>query len=440
MAATALALAPAGKLFAAGSDGKAVKLGYIGVGARGMTHITAALLRDDVEIVAICDTQESSLKICREKIAKSGKKAAAEFTGGVDAYKKLLERKDIDAVIICTPWQFHHQQSVDAMKAGKYVGCEVIAGLTVEEHWDIVNVSEKTGIPYMTLENVCYRRDVMAVLNMVRQGLFGELVHAEGGYQHDLRNVLFNNGKQYYGGGVEYGPDALSEAQWRTQFNIDRDGDLYPTHGAGPVMHYLDINVGNRFTGLVSFSSKARGLAGYVNEQAPGHPNSRINYKNGDVVQTMIQCANGETVLLTHDTHLPRPYSLGFRVQGTNGIWMDVNKSIYIEHKAKENDEWEPAQTWLDKYDHPLWKKYEHQAEGAGHGGMDWFVFNAFVESVKQKKQTPIDVYDSVTMSVIAPLSTESVAKGNKTLEFPDFTRGKWKTRKNTFALDDSGF
>lgn len=438
MAAAALALAPATKLFAAG-DGKVVKLGYIGVGARALTHIGAALLRSDVEITAICDIQESSLKICREKIAKSGRPAATEYTGGLDAYKKLLDRKDIDAVIICTPWQFHHAQAIDAMKAGKYAGCEVIAGLTVEEHWDIVNTSEKTGVPYMTLENVCYRRDVMAALNMVRQGLFGELVHAEGGYQHDLRNVLFNNGKQYYGGGVEFGEKALSEAQWRTQFNIDRDGDLYPTHGAGPVMHYMDINCGNRFTSLVSFSSKARGLASYVNEQSPGHPNGKINYKNGDVVQTMIQCANGETVLLSHDTHLPRPYSLGFRVQGTHGIWMDVNKSVYIEHQSK-NDAWDPVKEWFDKYDHPLWKKYEQQAAGAGHGGMDWFVFNAFIESVKLKRQTPIDVYDSVTMSVIAPLSTQSLAKGNKTLEFPDFTRGKWKTRKNTFALDDSGF
>jgi hypothetical protein len=152
----------------------------------------------------------------------------------------------------------------------------------------------------------------------------------------------------------------------------------------------------------------------------------------------MISCANGETVTLTHDTHLPRPYSLGFRLDGTKGTWMDVRNGIYIENQSKD-DEWDPAQQWLDKYDHPLWKKYEKEAAGAGHGGMDWFVFNAFVESVKQKKQTPIDVYDSVTMSVIAPLSTKSVAEGNKTLEFPDFTKGKWKTRKNTFALNDSG-
>lgn len=437
LATAGMTILPTGSLFAK-DTGKA-RLGYIGVGARGMNHIKEGLLRDDVEIVAICDTQESSLKICRAAIAKAGRTAAKEYTGGLDAYKALADRKDIDAIIISTPWQFHHAQAIYSMNAGKYVGCEVIAGLTVEEHWDIVKTSEKTGMPYMTLENVCYRRDVLAALNMVRNKVFGELVHLEGGYQHDLREVLFNNGKQYYGGGVEFGPNALSEAQWRTQFNIDVDGDLYPTHGVGPIMQCVDINRGNRFTNLVSFSSKALGLAGYVEKQSPGHPNAKIKYKNGDVTTTLLNCANGETVMLSHDTHLPRPYSLGFRIQGTNGIWMDVNKSVHIEGVSKPHG-WDKAEEWFKKYDHPLWKKYEDKAMGAGHGGMDWFVFNAFITAVKDKKQTPIDVYDSVTMSVITPLSTKSLKEGNKPQAFPDFTKGKWATRKNTFALDDSGY
>ena len=434
----AFSILPSGSLFA-GVESK-VRLGYIGVGLRGRNHISEGLLRDDVEIVAICDIQESSLRECRKQFSAARKPFPKEYSGGLDAYKKLLDHPGLDAVIISTPWQYHHTQSIDAMRSGKYVGCEVIAGLTVDEHWDIVNTSEKTGMPYMTLENVCYRRDVLAVLNMVRQGLFGELVHLEGGYQHDLRQVLFNDGKQYYGGGVEFGPQAISEAQWRTQFNIDRQGDLYPTHGVGPVMQFIDINRGNRFTNLVSFSSKARGLASYVEQMSPGHPNAKLNYKNGDVVTTMMNCANGETVLITHDTHLPRPYSIGFRVQGTGGIWEDVAKSIYIEGKSEKPHQWDPAKTWTDKYDHPLWKKYEKLATSAGHGGMDWFVFNAFVEAVKQKKQPPIDVYDSVTMSVILPLSEMSIEKGNAPQEFPDFTRGKWSNRKNIFALDDSGF
>lgn len=437
MASAGFTILPSGSLFA--KDVAKVRLGYIGVGARGMNHIKEGLLRDDVEIVAVCDTQESSLKICRAAIAKAGKAAAKEYTGSLDAYKAMVDRKDLDAIIISTPWQFHHEQSIYSMKAGKYVGCEVVAGLTVKEHWDIVRTSEKTGMPYMTLENVCYRRDVLAALNMVRQGIFGELLHLEGGYQHDLREVLFNNGKQYYGGGVEFGPNALSEAQWRTQFNIDVDGDLYPTHGVGPIMQCVDINRGNRFTNLVSFSSKAKGLADYVEKKSPGHVNAKINYKNGDVTTTLLNCANGETVMLTHDTHLPRPYSLGFRIQGTDGLWMDVNKSVHIEGTSKPHA-WDKAEDWFKKYDHPLWKKYESNALGAGHGGMDWFVFNAFVIAVKDKKQTPIDVYDSVTMSVITPLSTKSLKEGNQLQAFPDFTQGKWKERKNTFALDDSGY
>ncbi|WP_426671841.1 Gfo/Idh/MocA family protein [Mucilaginibacter sp. McL0603] len=437
LATAGLTLLPTGSLFA---DTPKARLGFIGVGLRGRNHIGEALLRDDVDIVAICDTQESSLQYCREQFKKAGKKLPVEYTGGLDAYKGLLDRKDMDAVIIATPWQFHHPQAIDAMKAGKYVGCEVIAGLSVEDHWDIVKTSEHTGVPYMTLENVCYRRDVMAALNMVRQGLFGEIVHLEGGYQHNLREVLFNDGKHFYGHGVEFGPNALSEAQWRTQFNIDRNADIYPTHGAGPMMHYANINSGNRFTSLVSFSSKARGLHAYVEGMAPGNPNGKINFKNGDVITTVINCANGETVLLSHDTHLPRPYSLGFRVQGTKGIWMDVAQSVYIENQSKKEDEWDPAKEWFEKYDHPLWKKYADKAVGAGHGGMDYFVFNAFVEAVKKKGPAPIDVYDSVTMSVITPLSEKSLAKGNQPQEFPDFTKGKWQERKPVFALDDSGF
>lgn len=438
LAATGLTILPSGLLFAKTKD--KIRLGYIGVGLRGQNHINEGLLRDDVEIVAICDIQERSLSACRQQFSKANKKLPAEYTGGLDAYKKLLDRNDIDAVIIATPWQFHQKQAIDAMKAGKYVGCEVIAGLSLEEHWEIVHTSESTGMPYMTLENVCYRRDVMAALNMVRQGLFGELIHLEGGYQHDLRGIFFNDGQVPPGRGVKFGPDAFSEAQWRTQFNIDRNADLYPTHGVGPLMHYADINHGNRFTSLVSMASKARGLSAYVEELAPGNASAKINYKNGDVITTMISCENGESILLSHDTHLPRPYSLGFRVQGTKGLWMDVSQSVYIEGKSKNNDQWDPAKDWFEKYDHPLWKKNQEKALGAGHGGMDWFVFNAFVEAVKKKGPVPIDVYDSVTMSVILPLSEKSIAEGNSPQQFPDFTRGEWKTRKNTFALDDSGF
>ncbi len=423
-------------IFSKDKDSK-VRLGFIGVGLRGQSHLELALNRNDVEVVAICDVQQHMIDMSKGLIKKSGKPMPLVIMEGPYGYRKLLENKDIDAVIIATPWEWHTTMCLDSMNAKKYVGCEVITGMTVEECWELVHTSERTGMPLMMLENVCYRRDVMAVLNMVRQNVFGEIVHLQGGYQHDLRGVKFNGGIDD-DGGLEFGEKAFSEAQWRTQHSVMRNGELYPTHGIGPVAMMIDINRGNRITELVSYSSKARGLHDYiVKKGGANHPNAKIEFKLGDLVTTMMKCANGETILLQHDTNLPRPYSLGFRVQGTNGLWMDVNNSIYIEGKSKTPHEWDNAQEWLDKYDHPLWKKYGNDAAGAGHGGMDWFVLNSFVESVKRKINTPQDVYDAVTWSAITPLSETSIRLGGETLDFPDFTQGKWMSRKNDFALKD---
>ena len=425
-------------LFAKDKDTK-VKLGIIGVGFRGQSHLELALNRTDVDVVAICDIQQRMIDLSLSIIEKAKKPKPQIILDGPYGYKKLLDNKEIDAVIIATPWEWHSVMCIDAMNAKKYVGCEVITGMTVEECWELVHTSERTGMPLMMLENVCYRRDVMAVLNMVRQNIFGELIHLQGGYQHDLREVKFNDGKTDPGVGAEFGDKAFSEAQWRTLHSVNRNGELYPTHGIGPLAMMANINRGNRFTQLVSYSSKARGLHNYVVKVGgETHPNAKINFKLGDVVTTMIRTANDETILLQHDTNLPRPYSLGFRVQGTNGLWMDVNKSIYIEGQSKEPHRWEDAKTWLDKYDHPLWKKYGNDAAGAGHGGMDWFVLNAFIEAVKLKTNTPQDVYDAVTWSAITPLSESSLLLGGQSVDFPDFTNGRWMYRKNDFAMGDN--
>lgn len=429
----ALAGAPFISYAIAPQDRGKTALGIIGVGLRGRSHAALCLDRSDVDIVAVCDIQEASLAACRRLFSDRGRKLPREYTGGIDAYQRMLRKEKLDAVIIATPWQFHYSQSIDAMKAGVYVGCEVIAGLTLEEHWSIVETSENTGIPYMCLENVDYRRDVLAVLNMVRQGIFGELVHLEGGYEHDLRTVLFNNGETY-ARGASYGEKGFGEAKWRTQFNIDLDGDIYPTHGFGPVMNFADINHGNRVVNVVSFSSKARGLADYIEGVAPGHPHAKIDFKCGDVTTSVMKCANGETIVITHDTHLPRPYSTGLKVQGTKGIWMELNNGIHLDSDRTHN--WKEAGDLLAQYDHPLWKKHGQEAKDSGHGGADWFVVNDFLMAVRDKRQTPIDVYDSVTMSALFPLSIQSIKQANKTLEFPDFTRGGWKARKRSFALE----
>ncbi|HEY1091086.1 MAG TPA: gfo/Idh/MocA family oxidoreductase, partial [Burkholderiaceae bacterium] len=301
------------------------------------------------------------------------------------------------------------------------------------------NTQLKTGTPYMLLENVCYRRDVMAVLQMVRSGLFGELIHMQGGYQHDLRAVKFNSGDpaKPYGGGVEFGAKGFSEARWRTEHSVRRNGDLYPSHGIGPCAMLANIHRGNRFTHINSFATKARGLHEYVEKQGgKDHPNAAVKFALGDVVTTTLACENGETILLQHDTSLPRPYSLGFRVQGTKGLWMDVNKSVHVEGVSPPH-QWEPFQPYQDKFEHPLWKKYGTAAAGAGHGGMDFFVIHAFVEALKASAPMPIDIFDAVAWSAITPLSEQSIANGFKTLEFPDFTGGLWRTRKPVFAFDD---
>jgi predicted dehydrogenase len=437
LAALSLATAPAEALFAQSSEGK-LAIGIIGVGLRGQDHLDLLLRRSDVEVVAICDIDDRMLGMAKEIITKAGKKMPEIFTGNPQAWRKMLNKKNLEAVVIATPWEWHKDMIIESLESGiRYVGSEVCLGITLQDHWDVVHAAEKNKAHVMMLENVCYRRDVMAVLNMVRQGLFGEIIHLQGGYQHDLREVKFNDGVSAYGKGVEFGDKGWHEARWRTHHSVHRNGDLYPTHGIGPVANYININRGNRFTNLCSFSSKSRGLHNHiVKKGGENHPNARVNFKLGDVVTTSISCANGETILLQHDTNLPRPYSLGFRVQGTEGLWMDVNKSLHIQGKTPEH-QWENQKEWFEKYDHPLWKKYGNDAQGAGHGGMDFFVIHAFVEAAKRKIPTQMDVYDAATWSAISPLSEQSIELGNETLAFPDFTSGQWMYRKPVFAFTD---
>jgi hypothetical protein len=282
----------------------------------------------------------------------------------------------------------------------------------------------------MLLENVNYRRDILAVLQMVRQGVFGELVHFRCGYQHDLREVKFNNGQQPYGGGVEFGEKATSEARWRTEYSLKRNADVYPTHGLGPVAVMADINRGNRLVSLTSHATKAIGLHNHIVRQGgEDHPNASLKFQQGDVITTTIETARGETIIITHDCNLPRPYSLGFRVQGAHGLWEVDGNRMYIEGKS-EPHRWDDAGPWLEQYDHPLWQRYGEYASGSGHGGMDFFVLNAFVESAKRGVAPPIDVYDAAAWSAVTPLSERSIAAKGTPQFFPDFTRGNWMHRR----------
>ena len=408
-----------------------LKIAFIGVGLRGTNHLNNAIHRKDTEITAICDIDQNRIDIALDLIKKDGRKKPLVFGKNEDDYLNLLESPEVDAVVIATPWLWHTKMTVAAMKAGVYAGVEVSASQTIEECWDLVNTHEATGTHMMFLENVNFRRDIMAVLNMVRQNVFGELLHFRCGYQHDLREVKFNDGKQPYGGGVEFGEKGLSEAHWRTKHSVYRNGDTYPTHGVGPIAAMCDINRGNRFVSMTSSATKAAGLHKYVVDHGGvDYPNAKVKFKQGDIITSTVETALGETIIITHDTNSPRPYSLGFRVQGTEGLWEKDGDRIYIEGKAEKPHRWDDAAPWLNKYDHPIWKKYGEEATGAGHGGMDYFVMKAFVESALENIAPPIDAYDGAAWSAITPLSEASIENNGEPQDFPDFTRGQWVERK----------
>jgi len=415
-----------------------LKVGLIGVGLRGTNHLNNVLLREDVLVTAICDIDPARIKIALDYISKNGQNAPKVFSNGEYDYRNLLDLLEVDAVIISTPWLWHTRMTKDAMLAGKYAGVEVSAANTMEECWDLVNTHEQTGTHMMILENVNYRRDIMAVLNMVKQNVFGELVHFRCGYQHDLRFVKLNDGKTAYGKGVEFGDKGISESAWRTQHSLLRNADVYPTHGVGPIATMCDINRGNRFSSITSNATKGVGLHDYiVKNGGKDHPNAKLKFKQGDVITSTIETTSGETIIVTHDCNLPRPYSLGFRVQGSNGLWEVDGNRMYIEGQSKPH-RWDTATEWLEKYDHPLWKKFGEHAQGAGHGGMDFFVINAFVESAKQNIAPPLDAYDAAAWSAITPLSEVSIENNGEPQDFPDFTRGMWVKRKTYNWIKDT--
>lgn len=402
-----------------------VNIAFIGVGGRGRGHLKRAASTEGVKVTAFCDIDPEAVEKTQKILSDLGKPEAAVYSDGEHAYLEMLKREDIDGVIISTPWLWHTRMAVATMKAGKYAAVEVSAANTIEECWDMVNTSEETGMPCMILENVNYRRDAMAVMNMVKQGVFGEVVHARCGYRHSLLDVKFNQD-------LKFGEGAHGEARWRTQHSLTRNADVYPTHGLGPIAAMLDINRGNRFLYLTSTATKAVGLKDYIEEKGgKDHPNAQLPWKQGDIITSVIKTTNGETIIVTHDCNLPRPYSLNFHVAGTDGVTdFDYgHRRIHIEGQSKAHS-WDEFQAWQDKYDHPLWKKYGEIANGAGHGGIDYFVTREFINAVKEQRQPVMDVYDAAAWSAVTPLSEASIATGSSPQYFPDFTRGQWIKRK----------
>jgi hypothetical protein len=421
-----------------------IRAGFIGVGNRGQGHLRTCLELRKADIVSICDVSERSLTAAKKLISTANLPEPKVYTGNDFAFMEMLEKEDLDAVIIATPWEWHTRMAVASMKSGAYTGVEVPAATTIDECWDLVNTHEATGVNLMFLENANYDRAALAVLNMVRQSIFGELLHCRCGYLHDLRGVKFNDGVEYDyvpGRPLKFGHDAYAEAQWRGLHSIRRNGDVYPTHGIGPVAKVLDINNGNRFLSLSSFATKARGLKKYVDDYGgPDHPLSKIQWNCGDVVTSTIHCANGETVIVSHNCNNPRPHIGDFMVQGTKGLLHEDWKSIYIENQSPVQNTYEPDEAWISKYNHKYWREEGAKAAGSGHGGIDYMVLNDFFGLVKDKKPASIDVYDAAAWSAISALSEMSVSRGSSPVDFPDFTRGQWIKFKEekVFAPDEN--
>lgn len=384
-----------------------IRLGVIGLGGRGRGLLRLLLRMADIEVPAICDLYDDRLQLAQESIVAAGRTVAACYKEA----QTLLARDDLDGVIIASSIVSHAQLAIAAMKADKYVGIEVGGAATVDECWELIKTSENSGKSCMILSNCNYARNEMALLNMVKQGLFGELIHCQCGYEHDLRRQVVLG---------------LENKHNRFALYSNRNGDNYPTHGLGPISKCLNINRGNRFLTLTSMASKSRGLREWAQKHlGKEHSLANREYAQGDIVTTMIRCAHGETIFLILDTTLPRPYSRAGRIQGTRGIWMEDNESIHIEGRSSDHT-WESFDYYLKEFDHPLWKEYIQQGIQSGHGGSDYLCLRAFIESVARNVAPPIDIYDTAALMAVTVLSEQSIALGGHPVSFPDFTNGRW--------------
>lgn len=408
-----------------GESGRTIYLAIIGLGGRGRGQMKTLLQMPDVKVRVVCDVYKDRIELAQ--------KEASEIQGfipdGDTDYKRVVARDDIDAVVVMTSWTTHISICVAAMRAGKRVAMEVGGAASVEECWRMVRTSEETGIPCMLLENCCYNNEEMALLNMIRQGVFGEVVHCRGGYQHDLREEIGNGDVSRH---------------YRQDHFRNRNGELYPTHELGPIAQYLNLNRGNRMLSLVAMSSKAVGEHAWMQKNRPDSPLAEAKFNQGDIVTTMIKCANGETILLTHDCTLPRPYSRGGCIQGEKGVWQEDGRFIYLEERTqpKPNGEhvFESDAPYMQEYQHPLWKEYEEFGLRGGHGGMDYLTLRAFIESLQKGVAFPIDVYDAAAWMAVTCLSEQSIAMGSMPVAVPDFTGGRWVCREkrpgDSFSLD----
>ena len=396
-----------------------IKVGVIGLGQRGRGLIKNVLLnRKDIKIVALCDT-------CTDRV-EDEKKVVVEKEGyepfTTTDYKEIFELKGLDCVLISTAWEWHLKIAIYALKKSVAVALEVGGAFSMEELWELVRTQEETGTPFMFMENCCFDKAELLATNMARNGLFGDIVHCEGAYSHDLRWEISSGNKIRH---------------YRLRNYLSRNCENYSTHEIGPIAKLLDINRGNRFVSLVSVASKSEGLKRYINDHAEEYKELvGKEFRQGDIVTTIITCANGETITIKLDTTLPRFYSRNFTIRGTKGMYMADSNLVYLDGDEDCYDTLETHRKFFDsgkkyeeKYLPEFWKNVTKEQLESGHGGIDFFEFDCLINCLKNGTEPPIDVYDAATWMVISLLSEESILKGGVLVAFPDFTDGKWMMR-----------
>ena len=392
-----------------------INIGYIGLGNRGIGVLRDVILAQKEFVCGVCDEYEDR--------AEAGAKIVEEATGHrpdvYTDYRELLKNPQVTVVIITTAWESHVPIALDAMRAGKAVAMEVGGAYTLQQCYELVHVQEQTEVPFMFLENCCFGRREMMVLNMTRQGLLGEIVHCSGGYHHDLRSE------------IAYGAE---NRHYRLRNYLTRNCDNYPTHDLGPIARILDINHGNRMMTLSSTASKAAGLHAYIMENKADDPMLRdAAFAQGDIVTTVIKCIRGETIVLTLDTTLPRYYSRGFTVRGTRGMYEEATDSVFLDTQEDRSHDFDwrrynvgNAEKYESQYEHPLWRAYLAEGVQGAHDGMDFLQFKQFFNALRNDSPMPVDVYDAASWMAVTVLSEMSVAKGGAVMDIPDFTNGKW--------------
>ena len=411
LGAAAGVLAGAARRAAAATGPKPIRFGFIGVGGRGTGLLQQALAHEGVEVTAICDIDEAHLNRGIDLVRKARGNEPAGHSAGPTDYRRLLTRDDVDAVLIATPMQLHGRMAADSLRAGKHVLSEVAAAVTVDECLDLVRAQKESGRTYMLAENVCYYRANLIVLNMIEQGLFGELTYAECGYVHDCRSLLFN------------GDGSLT---WRGELARQESGNWYPTHSLGPVAQWLGINRGDRLVSLVSRSSPAVGVKDYATKRfGADHPTTKLPWR-GDSNTSLLSTERGRVIELRFDTSSARPHptTTYFTLQGATASYHDREAvpSIWVDGKSKEVA-WQSINDYAAEYEHPLWKQWAEQAAKTGHGGADFFVMLEFLETLRTGRPSPIDAVDAAAWSCVIPLSAKSVREGGAPQEIPDFGR-----------------